>query len=77
MNEAPTTLAEIAAVDREFLTCAQVAPILGAKADNIHEQAVTDPSMLGFPVIVIKSRVKIPKRPFLRFMTEGPAAAAE
>ena len=45
--------------------------MLGADRANIHYQAVTDPAALGFPVVVIKSRVKIPKLPFLRFMTEG------
>lgn len=65
------TLDELAAYPRDWLTCAQVAPILGAKDINIHDQAVTDPKMLGFPVVVIKSRVKIPKQPFLRFMKEG------
>jgi hypothetical protein len=63
------TLAELEAVPREWLTCAQVAPLLGADRANIHDQAVTAPELLGFPVIVIKSRVKIPKKPFIRFMT--------
>jgi hypothetical protein len=31
------------------------------------------PYMLGFPVIVAGRRVKIPKRPFIRFMREGVA----
>ena len=65
------TLEELEAIPRDWLTCAQIAPVLGAKEDNIHDQAVCDPRMLGFPVVVIKSRVKIPKRPFIRFMVEG------
>ena len=65
------TLEELEAIPGEVLTCQQIAPILGAKADNIHQQAVDAPYMLGFPVIVMKSRVKIPKRPFLRFMRDG------
>lgn len=62
------TLEELEAVPREWLTCAQVAPVLGAKTWNIHDQAVTDPALLGFPVVVIKSRVKIPKIAFIKFM---------
>jgi hypothetical protein len=67
------TLEDLEALPGEFLTCKQVAPILGAKEANIHMQAMDAPYMLGFPVIIIKSRVKIPKRPFLRFMREGIA----
>jgi hypothetical protein len=67
------TLEDLEALPGEFLTCKQVAPILGAKEANIHMQAMDAPYMLGFPVIVIRSRVKIPKRPFLRFMREGIA----
>ena len=64
-------LEELRSYPRDWLTCEQVAPVLGADRANIHDQAVTDPAALGFPVVVIKSRVKIPKLPFLRFMTEG------
>lgn len=65
------TLDELATFPREWLTCAQVAPILGANPGTIHDQAIIDPQMLGFPVVVVKSRVKIPKAPFVRFMREG------
>ena len=65
------TLEELANVPSEILTCAQVAPILGADPATIHGQACERPELLGFPVIVAKSRVKIPKRPFIRFMMEG------
>lgn len=67
----PRTLEEIEALQDEVLTCQQVAPILGANPATIHGQAVDAPYMLGFPVIVMGSRVKIPKRPFLKFMREG------
>jgi hypothetical protein len=66
-----TTLEELEAIPREFLTCKQIAPILGAKEENIHHQATDAPQLLGFPVVVIRSRVKIPKRPFIRFMRDG------
>ena len=62
------TLEELEAIPGEVLTCKQIAPILGAKADNLHQQAVEAPHMLGFPVIVMKSRVKIPKAAFVKFM---------
>lgn len=65
------TLDELAALPVEVLTCAQVAPLLGANPATIHGQAVERPELLGFPVIVAGRRVKIPKRPFIRFMREG------
>ena len=64
----PRTLAEIEALPGEILTCQQIAPILGANPATIHLQATDRPEMLGFPVIVMGSRVKIPKTAFLRYM---------
>lgn len=68
------TLEEIAAIPDEVLTCTQIAPILKANPATLHQQAIEMPWLLGFPVIVAGRRVKIPKRPFIRFMTEGIAA---
>ena len=65
------TLEQIEAIPAEILTCQQIAPILKANPATIHQQAVEMPELLGFPVIVAGRRVKIPKRPFLRFMREG------
>lgn len=65
-----TTLQDIEAVDREFLLISEIAPLLGTNPQTIRCQAQADPTKLGFPVVVIKSRVKVPKRPFIQFMTE-------
>lgn len=65
------TLEEIKALDTEVLTCAQVAPLLQADPNTIRGQAQDRPEMLGFPVICAGRRVKIPRRPFIRFMEEG------
>lgn len=62
------TALELVNVPSEVLTCAQVAEVIGANPDTIRWQARQDPSKLGFPVIVVGNRVKIPKRPFLRHM---------
>lgn len=67
----PTTLREIEELPCEVLTCKQVSRVLCAGAYYLHEQAMKDPSKLGFPVTVHGTRVKIPKRPFLAFMREG------
>ena len=65
------TLEEIKKSDTLFLTPAQVAPILRTDPQLIRIVAKTNPSQLGFPVSVIKSRVKIPRVPFLRWIGEN------
>lgn len=61
------TLQEIEAFPKEMLTAEQIAPILGADVHSIRLQAHADPKALGFPVIVINRRVKIPRQGFLNF----------
>lgn len=62
------TLADIEALDKAFLVPTDVAPYLGVDPYNINVQAQKDPLKLGFPVVVIGSRVKIPKQAFINFM---------
>lgn len=68
-------LEELEKIDRDFLIPKDVAPILGVNPYNINVQAKQDVksgvNSLGFPVIVVGTRVKIPKLPFIRFMREG------
>lgn len=68
-------LDELEKIDRDFLIPKDIAPILGVDPYSINVQAKQDivrgVSSLGFPVIVIGTRVKIPKIPFIRFMREG------
>lgn len=64
------TLDEIRNSTKEVLTPAEIAPVLGADAQDIRLQAKRNPERLGFPVIIIKSRTKIPRVPFLRYMGE-------
>lgn len=70
-KDQPTTLEEIEALPGEMLTCTQIARVVGADPQTIHLQATLRPDMLGFPVTVMGKRVKIPKRAFIKFMTEG------
>ena len=67
-RQMPKTLAEIDALGCEVLTCQQIAPVLCADPHTLHLQAIERPEMLGFPVIVVGSRVKIPKKAFLSYM---------
>ena len=63
-----STLEELEAYPGAVLTCAQVAPVLQANPYTIHLTARQRPELLGFPVIVLGNRVKIPKAAFLRYM---------
>ena len=69
------TLAELEALDQEFLVPAQVAGVLGCSPFTINVQAQQDPSKLGFPVCVMGSRVKIPKQGFIHWFKYGNAPA--
>ena len=62
------TLDDIARIPKEYLTAAQVAPILGSDPQTIRMQARLRPDLLSFPVVCLGSRVKIPKEAFLRVM---------
>ena len=63
------TLDEIRNSTKEVLTPAEVAEVLGCDPQDIRVQARTAPEKLGFPIIIIKSRTKIPRLPFLRYMS--------
>ena len=60
-----TTLAEIEVIPKPVLTASDIAGYLGVDAQLIRLQARKDPKMLGFPVVVIASRTKIPKEGFI------------
>lgn len=64
------TLQEIATYDRDYLTPTQAAPVLGCNPYfiNLMSKTEQDRKALGFPVIRVGTRVKIPRIPFLHFM---------
>lgn len=62
------TLYEIKQSTKPFLTASDVAEVLQCDPQLIRWQARNGPARLGFPVVVIKSRVKIPRLAFLKFM---------
>jgi len=64
------TLDEIKVCDKPTLTPADIAEVLGCDPQDIRVQARMAPERLGFPVIIIKSRTKIPRIPFLKYMGE-------
>ncbi|MDO4564814.1 MAG: hypothetical protein Q4C04_04300 [Clostridia bacterium] len=65
------TLAEIKASDKEFLFADDIADYLEVAPHSIRCQAQTAPHKLGFPVIVVGTRVKIPRLGFIRFIEGG------
>ena len=62
------TLAEVEQSEKVMLTPSDIAPLIGSDQQLIRMQARERPELLGFPVICIGSRVKIPREGFLRFM---------
>ena len=62
------SIQDIIALDRDYLTPAEIAGVLGSDPQSIRVAARVDPQRLGFPVVVIGSRVKIPRAAFLRYM---------
>lgn len=60
------TLEDIEKIPKEFLTAADVAPYLECNPNSIRVQAHQRPELLGFPLVIIKNRVKIPKRLFIQ-----------
>ena len=67
------TLQEIEAIPREMLRSSDIAGYLNSNPQDIRTQAQKDPQKLGFPVVVIGSRVKIPKQAFIAFIKGGQA----
>ena len=63
------TLPELAVKkDREFFTADEISFVLNMNPQTIRDTARQRPELLGFPVILAGSRVRIPRIPFLRFM---------
>lgn len=62
------TLQEVKDCGKEFLIPSDIAPLLRCDQYSINLQAQKDPSALGFPVIVMGRKVRIPRLAFVRFM---------
>lgn len=63
------TFADLENVRSETLTALQVASYLHTNPQALRQQARECPELLGFPVIVVGTRVFIPKRAFLAYIT--------
>nr|DAQ29863.1 MAG TPA: excisionase [Caudoviricetes sp.] len=54
-------------MDKEMLTPAEASEVIGCNPHWIRLAAREKPELLGFPVIVIGNRTRIPRRAFVRF----------
>ena len=62
------TITEMLESAEPFLSPADIAEVLQCDPQSIRAQAQTDPSKLGYPVIIINRRIRIPRIPFLRYL---------
>ena len=69
------TLEQMRESPAEFLTPEDVAGVIGCKPYAINVQARADAAKLGFPVCMMGTRVRIPRRAFLRWMEYGSPVA--
>lgn len=63
------TLEDVVNMDKAYLTPAEAAEILECDPHAIRIAAKKAPEQLRFPTILIGNRVKIPRLPFVEFMT--------
>ena len=62
------TLQEIENCGKNMLVPTDVAEYLGCEPHSINRAAKDAPGLLGFPVIVMGNRVRIPREGFVRYM---------
>jgi hypothetical protein len=66
-SDSMRTLDEIRRCEKDILVPEDIAGLLRCDSQTINMQAKADPAMLGFPVIVMGTRVRIPREGFVRF----------
>ena len=64
------TLEELKEKRPLFVNANDLKDILEIDPANLRSQAQSDQEKLGFPVMVVGTRVKIPVKPFLKFLGE-------
>jgi len=62
------TREDLLSMDKDYLTPAQVCAVVGGDPQWVRYTAREAPHELGYPVTVIRNRVKIPRIPFCKFM---------
>ena len=65
-------LEEIKRMDKPFITPQQAARVLGCNPQYIRLPARgPNPRALGVPTTVTRTRTRIPRQPFIRYVEEG------
>lgn len=62
------TLQDIKQMDKDVITPAEAAQVVGCDPQQLRLTAREKPENLGFPVIIVRSRIKIPRVAFIRYM---------
>ena len=65
--ESEQAINRISGMTCPFITPAQAVPVIGCSPQAIRIMAREKPAALGFPVVVIGTRTRIPRVPFLRW----------
>lgn len=64
------TVAEMCASEKILLTPSEISDVLGADPQTIRQTAKEHPERIGFPFTFNGANMKIPRKPFLRFIGE-------
>ena len=64
-------LAAVKAMTAPTIDPEDAARVLGCNPNSIRQAARQRPELLGFPVIVMGRRVRIPRLPFIQFIAGG------
>ena len=62
------TIEELKSYDKDFVFADDIKSIVGIDPANIRKQAHENPSKLGFPVMVCGTKVRIPRKAFIKFI---------
>ena len=62
------TLNDIKQMTKDIITPAEAAQVVGCDPQKMRLEARERPENLGFPVIIVRSRIKIPRVAFIKYM---------
>lgn len=62
------TLEEIKDSEKDFLTVEEISGFLHHNPQHVRHQIKVDKDSLGFPIIIVNHRIKIPRQAFIRFI---------
>ena len=68
MSEKLIALKRIEERDDIYILCEEAGKLVGIAPQALREQAKSDPSKLGFNVIVAGTSIRIPRLPFLQYL---------